>query len=299
MTLWKWSKTANNNDTADSTINLRENWAPSVVNNSTRALMAAGAKYRDDISGVIVTGGSGTAYTIASNQNLTALTDGFQIAAKAHTVGGATPTLQVDATSAKPIQSVAGTGVATAAILSGGIYTFIYNLAADAWIVKAGRLGDQLIAASYPDLLAIEALAGTTGALKKTAADTWALDDGVTAIMFETFSGNTSVALTTGVLGESYVPFACTITGVTMLADQSGSAVVDIWADSYANYPPTNDDSITASAPPTISTATKSTDTTLTGWTTSLSAGTTLRYNLDSITTCSRLTVILTVKRFV
>jgi hypothetical protein len=101
--------------------------------------------------------------------------------------------------------------------------------------------------------------------------------------------------LTTGIKADVYVPYACTITAVTMLADQSGSCVVDIWKDTYANYPPTGADSITASAKPTISSATKSQDTTLTGWTTSITAGNTLRFNIDSVSTITRLVLTLTV----
>ncbi len=75
-------------------------------------------------------------------------------------------------------------------------------------------------------------------------------------------------AIATGIKGDLEIPFACTINQVTLLADQSGSIVVDIWKDTYANYPPTGADSITASAKPTISAAAKSQDATLTGWTT-------------------------------
>ncbi len=106
--------------------------------------------------------------------------------------------------------------------------------------------------------------------------------------------------ITTGVKLDVEVPFACTINRVTMLADQSGSIVVDIAKDTYANYPPTfggGGDSITASAKPTITTATKSQDSTLTGWTTSISAGDTLRFNVDSATTIQRVTVSLKVTR--
>lgn len=104
--------------------------------------------------------------------------------------------------------------------------------------------------------------------------------------------------ITTGIKGDlGPFDFACTIEAVTLLADQSGSIVVDIWKDTYANFPPTGADSITASAKPTISTATKSQDTTLTGWTTSISAGDVLRFNVDSITTCQRVTVALKVRR--
>ncbi len=103
------------------------------------------------------------------------------------------------------------------------------------------------------------------------------------------------VAITTGLKGDLFIPFACTITSVTMLADQSGSIVIDVWKDTYANYPPTVADTITASAKPTISTATKSQDLTLTGWTISCSPGDTLRFNVDSITTVTRVTLSLKV----
>ena len=104
-------------------------------------------------------------------------------------------------------------------------------------------------------------------------------------------------AITTGIKGDIEIPYDCTIQSITLLADQSGSIVIDIWKDSYANYPATDVDSITASAVPTISSATKSTDSTLTGWTKTLSAGDILRFNVDSITTCERVTLSLKVKR--
>lgn len=80
------------------------------------------------------------------------------------------------------------------------------------------------------------------------------------------------------------VPFNCTITGVYLYGDQTGSIVIDIWKDTHANYPPTIADTIVASAKPTISSSTKSSDTTLTGWTTTLAAGDVLYFNVDSVT---------------
>ncbi len=93
------------------------------------------------------------------------------------------------------------------------------------------------------------------------------------------------------------IPYNCTITKATVLADVSGSVVIDLWKDTYGNYPPTDADSITAAAPPTISSALKSEDSTLTGWTTSITAGQTLRANVDSCTTITRAILILTVTR--
>jgi hypothetical protein len=104
-------------------------------------------------------------------------------------------------------------------------------------------------------------------------------------------------AITTGVKGDLVIPFTCTINSVTLLADQSGSIAIDIWKDTYANYPPTDADSITASAVPTITTDTDSQDTTLTGWTTALTKGDTLRFNVDSCTSITRVTLHLQVTK--
>ena len=69
------------------------------------------AEWRDDISGTITTGGTGTAYTIASNQVFDTLAhmNGAMIAFVPHTTCGATVTLNVD-----------GLGRETAAHVPGG-----------------------------------------------------------------------------------------------------------------------------------------------------------------------------------
>jgi len=106
------------------------------------------------------------------------------------------------------------------------------------------------------------------------------------------------VAITTGVKGDLYLPYDLTVEGWTLLANPAGAIVVDLWADSYANYPPTVADTITASAKPTIAaTNAAAQSSTLTGWTTSLPAGRTIRLNVDSCATITRCTVILTVRR--
>jgi cytoskeletal protein CcmA (bactofilin family) len=103
------------------------------------------------------------------------------------------------------------------------------------------------------------------------------------------------VAITTGIKADIRVPWACTITKQSVIADVSGSIVLDIWKDTYANYPPVVGDTITASAKPTLSSATKTEDSTLTGWTTSIAAGDTLRINVDSASTLTRVTLTLEV----
>jgi hypothetical protein len=65
----------------------------------------------------------------------------------------------------------------------------------------------------------------------------------------------------------------------------SGSIVIDIWKDTHANYPPTVDDTITASAKPTLSSAVVNQDTTLTGWTKTVAKGDWVCAKVDSATT--------------
>ena len=101
-------------------------------------------------------------------------------------------------------------------------------------------------------------------------------------------------AITTGQKGHLEIPFACTITGWTLLANQSGSIVIDVWKDTYANFPPTVADTIAGSEKPTLSSAQKNQDLTLTTWTTAVAAGDILAFNVDSVSTVTR--VILSIR---
>ena len=73
--------------------------------------------------------------------------------------------------------------------------------------------------------------------------------------------------------------------------------VIDIWKDTFANYPPTVGDTIVASAKPTLSSENKSEDTTLTGWTTTLSKGDILYFNIDSSSTVTYVQLTLQVTK--
>jgi hypothetical protein len=107
-------------------------------------------------------------------------------------------------------------------------------------------------------------------------------------------SGN---AIALGQYVDVEVPWACTINQVAALADRTGSIVVDLWVESYADYPPTVADSITGAAPVTITGADKSQDSTLSGWSPNLSAGDILRAYVDSCTDIEQVTVALKVTR--
>ena len=104
--------------------------------------------------------------------------------------------------------------------------------------------------------------------------------------------------ITVGIKGDLVVPFACTITGWYLLADQSGSVVIDIWKDSYANFPPVVGDSICDGNEPVISGANKARDLDVANWTgEALLAGDILRFNVDSVATIQRVTLVLMVTR--
>jgi microcystin-dependent protein len=129
MTLYKWSQTAASDATADATINWQEGQAPSTVNDSARAMMAATAKYRDDIAGAIVTSGSSTAYTVSSYEVFDTLAHlgGQMIAFTPHTTNAATVTLNVDSLGAKPLRSAPGVELLAGTIIQGTPYIATYN----------------------------------------------------------------------------------------------------------------------------------------------------------------------------
>jgi microcystin-dependent protein len=129
MTLYKWSQTASADANADSTINWAEGQAPSSVNDSARAMMAATAKYRDDIAGAILTSGSSTAYAVSSFQVFDTLAhlNGQVIAFTPHTTNGATVTLNVDSLGAKPLRTSPGVELLAGTIIQGTPYLANYN----------------------------------------------------------------------------------------------------------------------------------------------------------------------------
>ncbi len=106
----------------------------------------------------------------------------------------------------------------------------------------------------------------------------------------------------TGIQRDLVVPYACTVNSCTMLADQGGAIVVGLWKCTYAQFDngsthPVIGDSMTASAPPTISaTNYKSQDNTVTGWG-AISAGDVIRPNVNSVTTIQKLTLVLKVTK--
>ena len=183
----------------------------------------------------------------------------------------------------------------TAPLTGGGDLTADRTLAISAFTGDAGSGG---AAGAVPAPAAGDAAAGKflkangSWASPPVAADIAYVIDGAGA------------AITTGLKGYLFIDFACTINQWTLMADRSGSAVVDIWACSYAAFDagvthPVSGDKITSSAPPTLSSVTKNQDANLVAesWTVSVTAGTVLAFNVTSAATVQRLVLSLKITK--
>jgi microcystin-dependent protein len=92
-------------------------------------MMAAAAKYRDDVAGGIVTTGMATAYAVASYQVFDTLAhlNGQMIAFVPHTTSGATVTLNVDSLGAKPLRASPNVELQGGTLVQGTPYVATYN----------------------------------------------------------------------------------------------------------------------------------------------------------------------------
>lgn len=182
-------------------------------------------------------------------------------------------TVDIAAVTQGPLTQVSDVELDFPDIFNGQMYVWVslYNL------FGAGPV------ASGPSSAQFSGIVGATVGLNTTPRGLVAIIDG----------GGATIA--TGIRGELYVPFDCTISAAVLLADQVGSAVLDIWRIPIASYPPTIANTIVASDPPTISSAQFSIDTALTGWETQLNKGDTLIYKVVSCTSIQRLNVTLPV----
>lgn len=138
--VWKWSTTSGTNATADPAINWAEGMSPSSVNDSARAMMAAIARARLDTSGSISSTGTSTAYVLTTNSSYTPAV-GTVVAFFAHATNGASPTLNVDGSGAKPIQVRLNEAVAEGTIVALSPYSVLYcascNGGSGSWILQS------------------------------------------------------------------------------------------------------------------------------------------------------------------
>ncbi|MBR0756612.1 tail fiber protein [Bradyrhizobium jicamae] len=132
MTFYKWSQVAAADATADSSINWQEGQAPSSVNDSARAMMAALAKHRDDIGGPL-TSNIGNALSVSTYQQFDTLGHlaNQLISFRSNNTNTGASTLSIDGLGAKPLRLAPNVETPAGTILSGVPYTVVYNLGDD------------------------------------------------------------------------------------------------------------------------------------------------------------------------
>lgn len=102
--------------------------------------------------------------------------------------------------------------------------------------------------------------------------------------------------LVPGVWGDVPVHFDGILLRWRLIALELGNLQIDVWKSDYAGFPPTVADTITGSDVPSLSSSQKDESVALTGWTTTVSAGDVLRFNIDSVSGITKATLTLTLQ---
>ena len=104
-----------------------EGQAPSTVNDAGRADEGIISRWHRDTNGSLTSTGTGTAYQLTTNQNLTAYYDGLEITFTAHVDCGNSPTLQLDALGAANIVTPDQSQLVSGDIVNGSKINVIYD----------------------------------------------------------------------------------------------------------------------------------------------------------------------------
>lgn len=182
----------------------------------------------------------------------------------------------------------------------------IYNASSGSWTRSTDADGNTDLANSLQVLVISGTLNGgykgyvltsPNPVIIGTSAITWqALVYPASAIEF-LIDGGGGAPILAGFKGTIEVPFNCTITRSTLLADAAGAIVLDVRKTSYAGFPPAPGNSIVGTDPPTLAGQQAAQDIALTGWTLTLSKGDVLAYYVVGVATVSLATLSLLVSR--
>lgn len=121
-----FSTTPANNGSGVTGVNFAEQQAPSTLNDSSRALMARIAYWRDLLAGNVTQGGSSNAYTVTTGESYTAYSNGLRLLWKPNATSSGAVTLNVDGIGAKKVFRPDGTQAGSGDILSGTLLDVVY-----------------------------------------------------------------------------------------------------------------------------------------------------------------------------
>lgn len=109
-----------------------------------------------------------------------------------------------------------------------------------------------------------------------------------------TFGAPGGGVLTTGVKHYIYLPYPILILGWTLMAEQVGSIVIDVWTSTYGTFPPTAPGSIAGTAKPTLTAAQSAQNVSLATWGVfAIPRGNVLAFNIDSVATINYASLML------
>lgn len=131
-----YSTTAGSNTTVGG-VSIAEGMQAGQVNNGMRAMMADSRKWQLDWSG-ITTAGAGNAYTITSNQGISAYADGQRFSFRADRNNTGAATLNIDSRGAKALRKVSsGALVALGAndLVAKAVYDVVFVSADDVFVI--------------------------------------------------------------------------------------------------------------------------------------------------------------------
>lgn len=227
-------------------------------------------------------------------------------AAKLEVTGGAYQGIYVTSSGQIGINAVDTTGIANKAETDTGtayranitnvtgIALDLYNTTTTTQLFKV--LGDGKVYAlpTYSDttnsgtsrILGID----NTGKLFNTDINPSAVNTGTIGI---TIDGAGSV-ITTGFKQYVVIPYNCVITDWYIIADVVGSIVIDVWKDTSI---PTVSNTIAGSEKPTLSSQQNNSDNLLTTWTTTVTAGDIIGFNVDSVSTITKATLVIKIRK--
>lgn len=156
--IFDWSTTASNNDSADGDINWTEGQNAKTVNNSARQMMGRVAEILLDIGGQGTVGGAANAITLTLNSTFTGLKSGLICSLKPTADNTGAVTLNVNGIGAKSIRKFDVSGevaLVSGDLQSGNFYSLVYdssaNSAAGAWICLNPTLASVTGPASATD----------------------------------------------------------------------------------------------------------------------------------------------------
>ena len=235
--IYDWSKTAGQNDTADSDIDWREGQFPDTVNDSARQMMGRNAEWRDDITGTLTPTGTANALLLTANSGFTTLANGRKLAFRAIANNTGPVTMNVNGLGSKPIRLMGATAdidLATGDMKAGGIYTVFYsatgNGGSGAWMLLAPTSrfidGNRIDAFPAETRMLFHQSTAPTGWVKDTTHDNKAL-----RLVSGTVANGGSVAFTTAFSSTT------TTTSVTLGGTVGGTAITAAQLPSHAHGP--------------------------------------------------------------